>query len=280
MRALDILDEIDESYYCISGVDVRICAPHRLQEVLNRMLTHVARDWTNTREPLQIDARLHRDAWHIQGTAPDSKKILGHNYAIPQVAGAVVASVLAEIAHHRNVNVWRAAVVEYGGSALVLAGDDWESCITLAVHLHTRGWRLLGGDYALVSCDTLSAVCFKKSLHANSSSVASFPLWYRRAVEASPWYSCSDLLAFYAIDPTLVGDESPWGETAPIRAFLKVDGHTADRPSLASGAEFTLPGGLRRHDLMRGGIEVAMLVRSGFGETCDFLEPWFATLPS
>jgi len=270
--------EIDESKYCISGVDVRICAPPNLQHVLSHMLSHVDRNWTNARTALQIDARFQVDSWHIGGTAPDSKKILGHGSALPQVAGAVVASLLAEIAYHRDVNVWRAAVVERHGKALVLAGDDWESCVTLAAHLHTRGWRLLGGDYALVTCDTLSALCFKKALHANSSSVASFPLWYRPAVEASPWYSCSDLLEFYAIDPTLVGDESPWAQTSPIRAFLKVDGHTAVRPALTTGEEFTLAGGLRRHDLMRCGVEVATLVRSDFSETCDFIERWFAAL--
>jgi len=209
--------------------------------VLSHMLSHVDRNWTNARTALQIDARFQVDSWHIGGTAPDSKKILGHGSALPQVAGAVVASLLAEIAYHRDVNVWRAAVVERHGKALVLAGDDWESCVTLAAHLHTRGWRLLGGDYALVTCDTLSALCFKKALHANSSSVASFPLWYRPA-------------------------------------FLKVDGHTAVRPALTTGEEFTLAGGLRRHDLMRCGVEVATLVRSDFSETCDFIERWFAAL--
>jgi hypothetical protein len=247
--------EIDESKYCISGFDVRICAPPSLQQVLS----HVDRDWTNARTALQIDARFQVDSWYIAGTAPDSKKILGHGSALPQVAGAVVASLIAEIAYHRDVNVWRAAVVERHGKALVLAGNDWESCVTLAAHLRTRGWRLLGGDYALVTCDTLSAApCHKKALHANSSSVASFPLWYRPAVEASPRYSCFDLLEFYAIDPTMVGDESPWAQTSPIRAFLKVDGHIAARPAQK--------------------IEVATLVRSDFSETCDFIERWFVTL--
>lgn len=278
MISQSVLPATDESSYCISGVDVIVRAPRRLQLVLDRMLAHVSRDCVGTQPPLQIDARCESDVWHIGGTAPSSKKVLCNGSALPQVAGAVVASVLAEIAHYHDLNVWRAAVVEHDGKALVLAGDDWESCITLAAHLHTRGWRLLSGDYALVSRDTFSAISFKKSLHANSSCIASFPLWYRAAVEASPWYSSADLLAFYAIDPTLVGSESPWGERAPIRAFLQVDGHTAEHPSLEIGDDLLLTDGLRRHDLMRCGIEVAMLVRSDFNETCDFIERWFMTL--
>jgi len=278
VKAAETLVAIDDANFNIAGVDVRIRAPKRLQQVLDRMLAQVSREWMGVRSPLQIEARCELDVWYIGGTAPDSKKVLGYGSALPQVAGAVVSSLLAEIAHYHDVNVWRAAVVEYRGKALVLSGDDWESCITLAAHLHTRGWRLLGGDYAIVSCDTLSAMCFKKSLHATSSCVASFPLWYRRAVEASPWYSNADVLAFYAIDPGLVQNGSPWAERAQIRAFLKVDGHEADHPSLETGDDFVLADGLRRHDLMRCGVEVATLVRGGFGETCDFIERWFGSL--
>ncbi len=269
---------IDDLAYNISGTDVRICAPQRLHRVLGRMMRPGAGAGGAT--PLQLDVRFEGETWSIAGRAPASKKVLAQRTALPQVAGAVIAALLSEISYHTDVHVWRAAVVERDGNALVLAGEDWESCITLAVHLHTRGWRLLGGDYALVSRDTFSASCVRKALHATSSCVGSFPLSYRSAVEASPWYATSDLLAFYAIDPALAGDESPWAERAPIRALLNVDGQTAEHAALETCDELVLAGGIVRRDLIRGGVEVLTLVRSEYNETCDFVERWFAHLIS
>jgi hypothetical protein len=266
----------------IAGVDATIRAPDQLLRVIDRMLAHVSRETSGTHPALQVEAKCELDVWHVGGSSPSSMKVLGKGSALPQIAGAVVASLLQELAYYHDVNIWRAAVVAHGNNALVLGGDDWESCVTLAAHFHTRGWRLLGGDYAIVSTRTLSAIGFKKSLHANSSCLASFPTWYRPALEVSPWYSTSDLLAFYAIDPTIVsGDgQHTWADEAPIRAYLKVDGHTDEHPALETGDDFVLTGGVRRNDLTRSGISVAMLVRGSHGETCDFIERWFSTLPA
>lgn len=265
--------------FSIAGVDVTLRAPARLLAVVDRMLANVSRERGGS-TAIGIEARCESDIWYISGVAPSSRKMLAPGAALPQVAGAVISAMLAELSHHHDVRVLRAAVVQHNGNALVLAGDDWESSVTLAAHLNTRGWGLLGGDYALVSGETLTVMCFKKSLHANSSCLGSFPLWYRPALEASPWYSSDDILAFYAIDPALAQPGSPWAESAPIRAFLTVDGHTADHASLETGDDFGGHGGLSRSDLERAGIEVAMLVRGSFVETCDFIERWFVALPS
>jgi hypothetical protein len=263
----------------IAGVDVSLRAPARLLVVVDRMLANVSREVTGD-GTVAVEARCESDIWYITGNAPSSRKMLAPGAALPQVAGAVIASMLAELSHHHDVRVWRAAVVQHNGNALVLAGDDWESAVTLAAHLNTRGWGLLGGDYALVSGEKPTVMCFKKSLHANSSCLGSFPLWYRPALEASPWYSSDDILAFYAIDPTLVEQHAPWAEAAPIRAFLTVDGHTSEHPSLELGEDFGRHGGVSRAELEAAGIEVAQLVRGRFVETCDFIERWFVSLPS
>jgi len=264
----------------IADADVLIVAPRNVLDIVDRMLAHVSRVWSNERTPLRIDVDFDSDIWRVRGTAPSGRKALGRLSALPQVAGAVISSLVAELAHHRNFNVWRAAVVEHDGQALVLIGDDWESCVTLTAHLHTRGWRILGGDYALVSGDTMVVTAFKKVLHANSSCVASFPMWYRRAIEASPWYSTSAVIAFYAIDPMLVDGGSAWGDEAPLRAILKVDGSAADHPSLEATEEFTFASGFRRNDLTRAGVEVANLVLGDFIETSDLVEKWFGQLPA
>ena len=262
----------------VANADFLIAAPSNVIDVVDRMLEHVSREWTDGEAPLRIDARFEGEVWHVGGSAPFGKKTLGRLSALPQVAGAIVSSMLAELSYHRNFNVWRAAVLERDGKALAFIGDDWESCITLTAHLHTRGWRILGGDYALVAGDTYVVSSFKKVLHANSSCVAAFPSWYRRAIEASPWYSSSQVIAFYAIDPTLVDGSAPWVEDAPLRAVLRVEGQFADHPSVERLDEHQSVGGIKKSDLAKAGVDLATLVVGEFIETCDLLEQWFATL--
>jgi hypothetical protein len=271
--------EAGSANFCIAGIDVSLRAPAHLLTIVDRMLTNVSREVRGV-AAVGIEARCESDIWYISGTAPSSRKMLAPGAALPQVGGAVISAMLAELAHHHDVRVLRAAVVQHNGNALVLAGDDWESSITLAAHLNTRGWGLLGGDYALLAGESHTVLCFKKSLHANSSCLGEFPLWYRPALEASPWYSADDILAFYAIDPALVQQGSPWADAAPIRAFLTVDGRIAEHASLETGDDFGSNSGLSRSDLERAGIEVAMLIRGSFVETCDFIERWFLALPS
>jgi hypothetical protein len=244
------------------------------------MLAHVSHDWVEAEPPLRIDVAYDADAWRVRGESPSGHKTLGRLSALPQVAGATISSLLAELAYHRNFNVWRAAVVERDDRALAMIGADWESCVTLTAHLHTRGWRILGGDYALVSGDTMVVSVFKKVLHANSSCVAAFPHWYRRAIEASPWYSTSQAIAFYAIDPTLVEGTPPWAEQAPLCAVLRVDGNFADHPALEAIDEFPFASGFRRHQLSGAGVQIGSLVIGDFVETCDLIEAWFACLPA
>jgi hypothetical protein len=245
--------------------------------IVDRMLAHVPRTWSNAEPPLKINVGFDSNLWSVYGTAPSSRKSLGRLSALPRVAGAVVSSLLAELAHARHFNVWRAAVAERDGRALALIGDDWEPCVTLIAHLHTRGWRILGGDYALVAGDTYVVKAFKKVLHANSSCIGSFPVWYRRAIEASPWYSTPQVVAFYAIDPALVEGAPSWAEQAPLHAVVRVDGHAAEHPSLEAIDDFSIARGLRQSDLRNAGIEVAALVLGDYIETCDLLERWFAT---
>ncbi len=272
--------DIEELRLHIAGADVYITAPRSVLGIVDRMLAHVSRDWTKAQAPLTISVEFDKALWRIGGAAPASRKLLGRLSALPQVAGAVVSSLVSELAYHCNFNVWRAAVVEYDGRALAMIGDDWESCVTVTAHLHTRGWRILGGDYALVSGDAMVVTAFKKVLFANSSCIASFPPWYRRAIEASPWYSTSQSISFYAIDPTLVDVPAAWGETAPLRAVCKLDGTTADHPLLETSDDRGFVSGFRRDEMARAGIDIAALTLGDFPETCDLMQRWFEALPA
>jgi hypothetical protein len=261
----------------VADTDFRVRAPQAVLGVVDRMLTHVSRETSGNSSRHEIDVRFEADLWRVSGSSSHATKTLSSTSGLPRVAGATVSSLLTELAEHRNVRVVRATAVERDGAALMMIGDDWENCVALAAHLHTRGWHILSGDYALLECDTLSALGFKKMLHANSSSVPSFPLWYRRAVEASPWYANANDIAFYAIDPTLIDGNEAWCERAPVRALLNVDGHSGDHPSLELGRDVTLQG-LLQADLERGGVAVSNLVLGPMIETADFVERWFRAL--
>jgi hypothetical protein len=259
----------------VAGMDLEIRAPRAVLDVLEPMLAHVPRKWTGTELPLRIDVRRSDDVWHVSGRSPKSAKVLGGSSALPRVAGATIASALIDVAQERGLDLWRAAVLERNGQGLALVGDDWESGVTLTAHLHTRGWRIVAGDYALVSRDRLVAHPFRKALYSNSSSIGAFPLWYRAAVEASPWYTTAHVIAFYAIDPSRVTGGAGWGELTPVRAIVNVDGRIAEHPALEIGEPFSLSESLRSDELARRGVATAGLVLGGFVESCDLLERWF-----
>jgi hypothetical protein len=275
MLELEIPVARGELHLRISDADIAICGPTVVLDIVDRMLAHVPRIWSGELPPLTINVAFDSSVWTVNGTAPAGHKTLGRLSALPRVAGAVVSSLLAELAYARHFNVWRAAAAERDGRALVMIGDDWESCVTLLAHLHTRGWRILGGDYALVAGDTFVVTAFKKVLHANSSCIDSFPTWYRRAIEASPWYSTPQVIAFYAIDPTLVEGSPPWGEQAPLHAVVRIEGHSAEHPALEAIEDANIARGLRQADLRRAGVRVAWLMLGEYIETCDLLERWF-----
>jgi hypothetical protein len=260
-----------------ADADARVHAPQSVLDILDQMFAHIPRGWSGALTPIAIDVTFKSDVWHISGSARGSRKMLAQTSTLPQIAGAAVSSLLAELSHHREISIWRSAVVEFEGQALALVGDDWESAITLAAHLHARGWRMVSGDYALVDLTTMSAIPFRKSLHVSSASVASFPLAYRGAIEASPWYSSAHAISFYAIDPTIVNGPSAWGDRSTIRSVLKVDGRIGQHPSLEAGEDFAISETLKRSDL-HDNVDCAMLVAGGFIETADFIERWYRAL--
>jgi hypothetical protein len=259
----------------IAGVDGSIRAPQPVISVLNRVLAHARRPASSPPGLACIEVLSDEVAWRINGGSEDSRKILSARSALPQVAGAIVSSLIADVASAAGLNVARAAVIERDGYAVAFVGDDWESCITLAAHLHVRGWHLLGGDYALIDLPTLNVLGARKLLYVTLSCVDDLPLTYLRAVEDSPWYSTMHDIAFYAVDPALaVPRECAWAEFGRLRAVLRLDGHVSEYPSLERAAQFTIGQGIRSDDLERAGVTVAEIKLGDFVTTCDLLERW------
>ncbi len=258
----------------IAGVEVELSGPTAVLALVRRTLL----GGTQPRGPAalrgRIDLRFDKDVWVISGTAPRANKTLSQLSVLPEICGAVISAVLAEVAHHAGLYVWRASVVDRDGDALALVGDDWESGLVLAAHLHMRGWSYVSADYALVQLERQRVFGLRKLLYANSSMLQSLPLAYRRAVEASPWYVTRRDIAFHAIDPGLARRE-PWSDGGFLRAIVRVDGDAAEHPALERPQPFELGGGVQSEHLQLRGVTLADLKLGGYIHTCDLLEAWF-----
>jgi hypothetical protein len=266
--------------FAIAGVATTVRAPQSIMSILERTLAPARTPSAPADPPVAITVTNDRFVWRIDGGSQGSGKVLSGTSALPQVAGAATSSLIADVADHAKLTVWRAAVVERDGHAIAFVGDDWESGLVLACHLHARGWRLLGGDYALIERDTLTVRPTRKQLYATLSIMDELPNAYRRAVEVSPWYSTPHGLAFYAVDPALVHSTSPWAESGRLRAVIKLDGNTAEFPSLERAESFKLAGGITSDELERESVAIAELQLGDYALTADLVQRWFSSLVS
>ena len=200
----------------VADVNVRVEGPERILSLLNMTLSNVPRFGASVTPDFTIAVTAHDDAWEIRGV-DGSRNVLATASAMPQVGGAVVSRAITDVATNRDLRTMRATVIEKDGRALAMIGDDWESAVTLATHLHGRGWRYVGSDHALFDPVTQQVHCIQKSLYINASSVSQLPVRYRRAVEASPWYVTPRGIWFYAVDPTAAGMQHTWTSFATLR---------------------------------------------------------------
>jgi hypothetical protein len=263
----------------LADINIRIEAPERVLDVLGATLSVVPRFEAHAVPELTISVQRKDDVWEIHGLA-GSLKVLAAQSAMPQIGGAVVTSAIHDAAASRNYKTMRATVVEKDGRALAMIGDDWESAITLAAHLHGRGWSFIGSDNALLDSATLEVFPIQKSLYVNSSSVAQFPIHYRRAVEASPWYVTAQGISFYAVDPRRAGHRQTWAHSAVLAGVIVVDGSMTERPSIESVDSLSL----QSERFARLGVDwkrvkAVDLKLGGFVDTCDLVEHWFGSIP-
>jgi hypothetical protein len=261
----------------IADVHVRVEAPENIIQVLNATLNTIPRRDAKKIPDIVIAMRAN-ETWEIHGL-DGSHKIMAAASPLPQVAGAIVSTIVAHVAANQNYAALRAAVIENDGRALAFIGDDWESAITIATHLHGRGWRYIGSDNALLHSETRRVFPVQKSLYLNSSSLAQLPLHYRRAVEASPWYVTEAGISFYAVDPLIAGQPQTWSPSALLAAIVVVDGLIADRPAVETLDAVTLSSErLTRLALDWGEVKIVDLRLGGIVETCDLLEHWFEAI--
>jgi hypothetical protein len=263
---------------CLAGVNIRIKAPEPVASVLNATLANVPRFRSDAAGAMTIAVTQTAEAWEIRGFRRSSKVLAWHS-SLPQIGGAVVSMAMASAALRRDCMAVRATVLEHDGRALALVGDDWESALTLATHLHARGWSYVGSDNALLDPATRTVYGVQKSLYVNSSSVLALPVTYRRAVEASPWYVTPQGISFYAVDPTGAGTGLTWASQATLCSVIIVDGAMADIPALDSADSESLRADrFARLALDWATVDAAELCLAGVVETCDLIEHWFSSL--
>ena len=264
--------------FCLAGTNVRIDAPNEVLAVLEATLSFVPRYEAHDDADVIVSVHLKNDVWEITSKT-GAIKVLGAQSALPQIAGAVVTMAIADVATKRTCTPLRASVLEKDGRALALVGDDWESAITLAAHLHGRGWGYVGSDNALFDPVTLDVFPIQKSLYVNSSSVAQFPVEYRRAVEASPWYVTAQGISFYAVDPHDAGHLYTWAPSTLLHGVVVVDGGMGDTPALESlDAKHLDSERFASLKIDWSRVGVVNLRLGGFVDTCDLVEHWFDSI--
>jgi len=276
---LDVLEPaLSTLDFSIAGIDLRMTAPSEVAHVLGATLSRVSRA-PEAKPSVWVSARRGDEDWEVSEIS-GSRKMLDSKSTATQVAGALVSSAIAGVANARALRTVRATVVECEGRALAMIGSDWESTVTIASHLHTRGWRYICGDHALYDPTTNEIFPFEKSLFITSSSLAHLPMGYRGAIEASPWCVTKHGISFYAVDPEMVRGKDTWAQATSLQAVLLVDGRADDLPAIESfgvGDETDerfarLAGEKSRHR--------AELTVGSYVETSDLVERWFASLDS
>ena len=254
----------------LAGLAVHVEAPVPVLAVLEATLRDMRRFEDAGGADITVRVRHLDDVWEVLDD-DGSLKILAAGSALPQIGGAVVTTIMQAAARARRHTALRATVLERGGRALAMIGDDWESAMTLAAHMHGRGWSIVGGDHALSTPNAAS--CVQKSLYVNSSSLDRFPVYYRRALEASPWYATGAGSRSTRSTRSLPGTHRPERRRVP-RGVVIVDG------GVPSGPRWNRWIRQRRSErLKRIGIDWRRVAAAICGwaiiETCDLIEHWF-----
>jgi hypothetical protein len=212
------------------------------------------------------------DSWNLLDDVGKITTLPG-NAALPEVSGAISTLMAERVADQSVAALVCGVIVAKRGFALALVGEDWASCIAVAMHLSLRGWSIVTPRYSFVDRETHSVEPLSKLLYVPSRILPLLPLAYRRALEASPWYSVGNELGFYGVDPRRVNaEEVRPKKNATLRACLVVDSTSEDvngavRESVPARLKTFLP----MSDI---GIASASLIIGPIVTTTDAVECW------
>lgn len=259
--------------YIVNNVAVGVCAPREILGVLDVTLKHVPVH--NGPSKLVLNVTQTEGDWQI---VDDANVILRTPMSTlaPDVAGALTTAMVERVSFLTGSTLVTGVIVSKGDFAIALVGDDWGSCIAIALHLSLRGWSIVTPRHAFVDNDTREVEPFSKLLYIPTRIISLLPLQYRRALEASPWYSTGTELGFYGVDPQHALKTQPDGRRAALRAALIVDSSRHEvlgavyEPAHAFIGKY-LP-------FPEGGMASASLVVGSIVHTADVVERWADSL--
>lgn len=263
------LDRRSDRRYLVSQVGVAISAPSEILRVLDVTMLHVP----SHEDVCQLTFIVSRtaEAWQISDEFGVSVTMPASS-AAPEVAGALTTAIVEHVAHLTQAALVNGVIVAKGDFAVALVGDDWGSCIAVALHLSLRGWSIVTPRYAFVDHDTRSVEPFSKLLYIPSRIIPLLPLVYRRALEASPWYSTGSELGFYGVDPLKSGKASSNQKLSTLRASLIVDSSRRELLGSVQEPAHTYIGTLLPFSDI--GIATASLIVGSIVPTTDAVEKW------
>ena len=259
--------------YVVSNVAVSVCAPIEILRVLDVTMTHVPRHSGPSR--LALNVTQTDLGWQIVDDATVDLR-MPSNTAAPDVAGALTSAMVEGVSLLTTATLVTGVIIARNDFALALVGDDWGSCIAIALHLSLRGWSIVTPRHAFVDDETREVEPFSKLLYIPTRIIPLLPLQYRRALEASPWYSTGNELGFYGVDPLHAQKSKPADRKATLRAALIVDSSRREllgavyEPAHAYVGAF-----LPFSDI---GMASASLVVGSIVPTADAVERWAASM--
>jgi hypothetical protein len=267
------LDRRSDRRYLVSHVGVAISAPAEILRVLDITMLHVPTHQDACRLTLIVSRTTEK--WQISDEFGVVMTLCADT-AAPEVAGALTTAIVERVAHLTNAALVSGVIIAKGDFALAMVGDDWGSCIAVALHLSLRGWSIVTPRYAFVDHDTRTVEPFSKLLYIPSRIIPLIPLEYRRALEASPWYSTGNELGFYGVDPQRSNKFSAWDKNAILRAGLIVDSSRRELLGSVREPAHTYVGTLLPFSDV--GIASASLVVGSIVPTTDAVERWANSL--
>lgn len=262
-----------DRHYVVSNVAVSVYAPSEILRVLDVTLTHVPRH----SGPGELTLKVTQTTlgWQIADEAT-VVLCLPWNTAAPDVAGALTTAMVERVSLLSAATLVTGVIVAKSDFAMALVGDDWGSCIAIALHLSLRGWSIVTPRHAFVDNQTREVEPFSKLLYIPTRIISLLPLQYRRALEASPWYSTGNELGFYGVDPLHAQKAQPADRRATLRAALIVDSSRSElRGVVYEPAHAYVGAFLPFSDV---GMASASVVVGSIVPTADAVENWASSL--
>ncbi len=274
------VDDIDRAqrYYRLADTFVEVEAPIAVARVLDTTMIRV-RSAAAAGHTERVVVRTSPGRYVVEGRHNAAIE-LPENAVVPAIAGAVTTMMAREVAHSSSAVLIQAVIVERGGRALALAGPGWNAAVTIATHLSVRGWRMLTSRFAFLDAATLDISGLSKLLYIDTEHIPDLPRQYRRALEASPWHSTADGIAFYGVDPLVAEGATAWVEHATLAAALIItDPGKVDAPAIDIVEPDAVAAAFAGTELPLPDESFASLVAGPTLSTVNLVERWFDMIP-